>query len=259
MRFPSLANTLLFLPLLVAAGSCSSPSTPTSSATDSGVTIEVLVDLLGPGASTIATLSVANDTTVQVMLAGEALTSSVATMSVPLKVDIGTFTLDGLDCEAQDSVVTEPRLKAQLQRYFKAGVYCVKISDPGNLPETVGVILRVSYPTPKFFNGTVSPVTFASTLPVKGSVTKTLTTSTEGTIDVTLTSMGSQPNAVVGLGIGVVPSTSAECTLTKIVRIKAGTTPQISEKVDAGSYCVGLTDVGNLTNQTTFSLTIVHP
>jgi len=217
------------------------------------------VDLLAPGGSALATLSVANDSTVQVMLAGEAMTSSVSTLSVPLRLDIGTFNLDGTDCDAKDSVLTEPRLKAQLQRYFTAGVYCVKVSDPGNLPETIGVILRVGYPAPKFFAGTVSPVTFASTLPVKGAVTKTVTTSTEGTIDVTLNSLGSQPNAVVGLGIGVVPSTSAECTLTIIVQTKAGSVPQLSEKVDAGSYCVGLSDVGNLTNQTTFSMTIAHP
>jgi len=246
--------------MLMVIGSCSTPfPDQPSSTTSSDENIEVLVDLLQPGGSTIATLSLPTDTTVQVMLAGEQLTSSVASTSVPLQIDIGNFIIDGTDCEAKQTVVAEPRLKAHLQHYFAAGVYCVKISDPGNLPEPVGVILRVAYPVPKFLNGTVSPVVFSSTLPRGGSVTKTVTTSTEGTIDVTLTSLGSQPNAEVGLGIGVVPSTSASCTLTKIVRVKAGSTPQISEKVDAGSYCIGLSDVGTLTAPTTFSVTIVHP
>jgi hypothetical protein len=260
MRLSSLAKTLLCLPMLVVAGSCTKTDTTAPSSTDSSVTIEVQVDLLAPGTSSIATLSLSADSTAQVMLAGEVLTSSVASISVPLKVEIGNFITDGTDCGALDSVVTEPKLTAQLQRFFKTGVYCIKISDPNNsLPETIGVVLRVAHPVPKFFTGTVSPVTFASTLPKGGSVTKTVTLSTEGTIDITLKSLGSQPTAVVGLGIGVVPTDSSNCTLTRIVPTKPGSSPQLSVKVDAGSYCAGLIDIGNLTDNTAFSMTLSHP
>jgi len=129
----------------------------------------------------------------------------------------------------------------------------------GTLTQTVGGILRVSFPAPKLFVGTVAPVTFSSLLPQRGTVSKSFVLSTEGTIDVTLNSIGNSPNTVMGLGLGVVASDNTVCTLTTIIRTKPGTTPQLSARADAGPYCAAVIDDGNLTAATNFTMTIAHP
>ena len=106
---------------------------------------------------------------------------------------------------------------------------------------------------------TPAPTTtvFASTLSVKSSASRTFTAAQAGTVTVTLTSLGT--TAPVGMGLGVPSAGVANCTLTTSIRTTAGTTPQISAQVDAGSYCAAIFDVGNLTDTIGFEMSIVHP
>lgn len=105
---------------------------------------------------------------------------------------------------------------------------------------------------------TTSPVTttFASALAYRGAASRAITTSTAGAVKVTLTSFG-DGSTVVGLGVGI-PATSA-CTLSRSIVTLPGSEPQLVVAADAGAYCVQLFDVGALTADTAFSLTIEYP
>jgi hypothetical protein len=258
MRLSPFAKVVLSLALPVVLAGCNKTDTSTApSSPSTSVTITVYAGPLDPGGSTIYTVTLDADSTVQVNLAGEQLADPIRTISVPLQIDISTW--DGSSCTPLDSAVTEPKLTAQLQRFLAAGTYCVKVSDPGTLTQTVGSIVKIAYPAPKLFTGTVAPVTFTSLLPPRGTVSKSFVLSTEGTIDVTLNSIANAPNATVALGIGVVATDNSNCVLTTIVRTKAGGTPQLSARADAGSYCAAVIDDGALTTPSNFTMTIAHP
>ena len=111
-------------------------------------------------------------------------------------------------------------------------------------------------PTPTPTSPTTS--TFASALPVQGSVSRVFATTQAGTVTVTLKSAGAT-STVVGLGIGVPHTGVANCALFTTSRTTASTTPQITAPVDVGQYCVALYDVGTLTSPINFEVTIVYP
>jgi hypothetical protein len=258
MRLSPFAKVVLSLAVPVLLSGCNKTDTSTApSAPSTSVTINVYAGPIDPGGFTNYIVTLDADSTLQVNLAGEQLADPIRTVSVPLQIDISSW--DGSLCTALDSAVTEPRLTAQLQRFLAAGTYCVKLSDPGTLTQTIGAIVKIAYPAPKLFTGTVAPVTFTSVLPPGGTVSKSFVLSTEGTIDVTLNSIAGSPNATVALGLGVVATDNSNCVLTTIVRTKAGSTPQLSARADAGSYCAAVIDDGILTAPSNFTMTLAHP
>ena len=100
--------------------------------------------------------------------------------------------------------------------------------------------------------------TFSGTLAQRGSSFYTFTVVQTGTVSVTLTSVGSSSTLVVGLGLGT-PSGTNACTVTSSSpTASAGTTAQIAVTESPGTYCVQISDVGNLSATSTFSITIVH-
>jgi hypothetical protein len=100
--------------------------------------------------------------------------------------------------------------------------------------------------------------TFSSAIAIGGSTSRTFAVSSAGTVQVTLTSYGAGQPA--GLGIGVPTSTvGAPCALTQSVITAPGGSPQIVTTADAGSYCVQIYDIGNLSGDTGFTITIQHP
>jgi hypothetical protein len=85
----------------------------------------------------------------------------------------------------------------------------------------------------------------------------TITVTQTGPVAVTLATMS--PSVAMGLGIGTASGTTG-CTLTTSnTSVLAGPAPQLTVTEPAGSYCVNLYDVGNLTGSATFSVTISHP
>ena len=101
--------------------------------------------------------------------------------------------------------------------------------------------------------------TFAGTLAQRSSSFYTFTVVQSGTVSVMLTSVGGSSTMAVGLGLGSSNGT-ASCTITSASQTAvAGATPQITVTENPGSYCVQISDVGNLTAPSTFSITIVHP
>jgi hypothetical protein len=100
--------------------------------------------------------------------------------------------------------------------------------------------------------------TFGGTI-AQGSVRPifTVTVAQTGTVSVTLATMS--PSVAMGLGIGTASGTTG-CTLTSSsTSVLAGSAPQLTVTEPAGSYCVSLYDVGNLTSTATFTVTVSHP
>jgi hypothetical protein len=109
-----------------------------------------------------------------------------------------------------------------------------------------------SSPTPD-----TSTETFGGTI-VQGAnrPTFTVTVTQTGPVTVTLTTMS--PSVAMGLGIGTASGTTG-CTLTSSnTSVLAGSVPQLTVTEPAGTYCISLYDVGNLTGTATFTVTVSH-
>jgi len=107
--------------------------------------------------------------------------------------------------------------------------------------------------------GATTITTYASRIQEKGSAWRSFTVTTAGTVDLQLTAV-SQADAVMGLGLGTVSGTT--CVISQSVQTAANSTasaPQISTTLAAGTYCVKLYDIGNLTSITDFVITITMP
>jgi hypothetical protein len=101
---------------------------------------------------------------------------------------------------------------------------------------------------------------FDSTVAVGGSKFYSFTTTTYGTIQITLTGVSGQfvPSTVM-LGVGLGQPSGTDCVTTTSVNAAAGTTPQVTGAYDAGVYCAKVSDVGNLFAPASFSATIAYP
>lgn len=100
-------------------------------------------------------------------------------------------------------------------------------------------------------------ITFASRIQEKGSAWKGFTTTSAGTVSVQLTSV-SQGAVVMGLGLGTVSGTT--CNITQSIETapnSTATSPQISTTLAAGTYCVKVSDIGNLTTIVDFIAVIL--
>ena len=101
---------------------------------------------------------------------------------------------------------------------------------------------------------------FASTVPVGGSKFFSFATSTYGTINVTLTSVGGEfvPSTVM-VGVALGQPSGTECVTSTSTNTASGSSPQISGPYAAGTYCVRIADVGNLFAAASFSITVAYP
>ena len=101
---------------------------------------------------------------------------------------------------------------------------------------------------------------FVGTVPVGGTRFYSFTVVENGTVNVTLTSVGGTgvPSTVwMGLGIGT-PS-GEDCPTTSTVNGPSGSTPQVTGTFVPGIYCAAVVDIGNLAAPATFAATIAHP
>jgi hypothetical protein len=100
---------------------------------------------------------------------------------------------------------------------------------------------------------------FTSQLGVRGTATRSFTVNEPGTVSLTLTSIGPPATLAVGVGVGIPNGNGAGCNLTQSVVAGASSSPQITITADGGAYCVRVFDVGNLTGDVTFSVSVLHP
>jgi hypothetical protein len=102
--------------------------------------------------------------------------------------------------------------------------------------------------------------TFDGTVAVGGSRFYSFSTAQNGTVTVTLTSVGGQfvPSTIT-LGVGVGTPNGTDCTTSTSVSTSSGSTAQVTMTLSPGVYCARVYDVGNLFAAATFSATIAHP
>ena len=100
--------------------------------------------------------------------------------------------------------------------------------------------------------------TFTGTLAQGSSVVNTFTVvaATGGTVTFTLVALTPQSTITVGLGLGT-PGTSGCALASTSENVKVGTV--LSTTLSAGTYCVALYDLGNLTAANNYTLTVLHP
>lgn len=95
---------------------------------------------------------------------------------------------------------------------------------------------------------------------VGGSKFYSFTTSTYGTITVTLTAVGGSfvPSTVM-LGVGLGQPSGTDCVTTTSVNTAAGSTAQVTGNFDPAVYCAKVYDIGNLFAPASFSVSIAYP
>lgn len=101
--------------------------------------------------------------------------------------------------------------------------------------------------------------TFTGTVAVRGGDIHRFTAAA-GAISVTLTDAGPPAAILMGLGLGT-PAGDGSCAFFSgaAVRAQAGTTAQLSGTLQSGgSLCVDVFDIGNQTEEVTYSVTVVH-
>jgi hypothetical protein len=104
---------------------------------------------------------------------------------------------------------------------------------------------------------TATTETFSSLVQKNGTTTRSFTTTAQGTITVTLTSLG-QEAAFVGLGVGLSDAVTGQCTPTFSVVTSVYAGRALSVKADIGHYCILVSDIGELTNQANFTVSVTH-
>jgi hypothetical protein len=99
--------------------------------------------------------------------------------------------------------------------------------------------------------------TFTSTLVPGLTVTHAFTTSSGGAVNITITSIAPVSTIQVGLGVGVWDGTTCAIALSTN-QARQGETYQAVASL-AGSYCIAISDVGNVVGESTYSVDVVHP
>ncbi len=102
--------------------------------------------------------------------------------------------------------------------------------------------------------------TLTGSMAPKGTAIRTFTATKSGTVSVTFASTIPASAIVLGLGVGIRAATGADCNFSQTVNTSAGNAPQLTVSVDAGTYCAGVYDIGNIgPNGITVSVTVTHP
>jgi hypothetical protein len=150
---------------------------------------------------------------------------------------------------ARPRVVTRRTLAALIPLVVFAA--CDKTETPTSATTTTTTTTVASPTTTEEFNGTVS---------VGGSSFYAFTVAENGTVNVTLASVGGAGvPSTVWMGLGVGAPSGEDCSTTTMTNGPAGSSPQVSSVYAPGIYCVKVADIGNLAQTATIAVTIAHP
>jgi hypothetical protein len=88
----------------------------------------------------------------------------------------------------------------------------------------------------------------------------TVTNTGTATFSLTNTSLSNGgPPLAITIGFGVGTSTDGVCSIGYSVPASASSSPQITGTVNPGSLCVGVFDIGTMSANIDYSITVVHP
>jgi hypothetical protein len=162
----------------------------------------------------------------------------------------------GTGCGALQTTTTAAGLATHLSSFASAGTYCASVTDTGQLgvPSDFGV--RITFGDPGTTAG-AGIITYASTILPGGTTSRTLNASSAGTLTVVVDTLEPQSVQSLVLGIGFPRSDGGGCQVTLTANATRGS--QAAIPVEAGTYCVKVTDPGTLTGPAQFSMRIFHP
>ena len=108
--------------------------------------------------------------------------------------------------------------------------------------------------------GTLVTDTFTGTVAVMQTNVHNFTITVGGNVSVTLVSAGPPPTITMGLGIGSPGATAGTCSFFSggTIATAAGSTAQLNGTAAAGSYCVGVGDIGNALQPIDYVVTVAH-
>jgi hypothetical protein len=99
--------------------------------------------------------------------------------------------------------------------------------------------------------------TFAGTVTLNGATTHVFSVTQRGTVTATLTAVGTDNTAVIGVSLGTWNGTTCQIILANDQAVVgAGATGTVS---GVGNLCLRVYDVGKLTAPATYSVDVVHP
>lgn len=112
--------------------------------------------------------------------------------------------------------------------------------------------------TPTSPDSSVPPAdqTFASQLAAGGRASRSFPVPETAVVTATLSEAGT--SAKLGMGLGIPDTNGAHCHLFSAVETLPGTEPQVTETVEAGTYCVELWDPGALAETISFRIDIAY-
>ena len=111
----------------------------------------------------------------------------------------------------------------------------------------------------------LTTVTFTGTVNLGSSDFHTFTVPLSGgELDITLRAAGPPSTVFMGIYVGIPSTDGSTCTLinpSAFTVVQAGTTPQLSGTINAGTYCVAVYDAqlpGNQTAAVSYTVTVAH-
>jgi hypothetical protein len=160
--------------------SATAPPTSTSTSTSSGST-ETFSGTLAVQGSSFYSFTVATAETVSLSLAS--LTSTGILAASPSVIHLGLGVPLGTGCSVTSAVDTPAGLTAQLTSSINPDVYCVRLSDIGNLAGPMNFEIRIGHNVASSSSSpTATPATFGSFLALGGTSARTFSVSQGGTI-----------------------------------------------------------------------------
>ena len=98
---------------------------------------------------------------------------------------------------------------------------------------------------------------FPGTLTQNGGVTHSFVTARSGTVQATLTSVAPDSTLILGFSLGTWNGNACQSVIAKDNAIQAAVL--VGTANSAGTLCVRIYDVGNLTEPVTYQIDVVHP
>jgi hypothetical protein len=250
----------LVLALAVSAGcdkKSSSATSPTTTVTTTAPTTVYFTGTLSAKGTAFYSFTVGSVGQIAVLYASAVDTgTSVTRTSRRLTIGVPK----GTGCGAITTATATPGFSSQVKASVASGIYCVAITDAGDVTGDVDYTVRIVYPQETAATSAGEQTeTFASNLTVLGAASRTFSVSQSGTATITLQNLGNSSTLRAGIGVGIPKEDGSGCILTTSLQTTAGSTPLVTSAIDPGTYCIRIFDLGQFTDTTSFSITLKHP
>jgi hypothetical protein len=138
-----------------------------------------------------------------------------------------------------------------VRRISAAGSLCLILAVLFNACAQDSATTELTRPT----TAPAKVVSFSGLLQPQGTDSYTFTVTQAGYVEATLVGLGAPSTTTVGFGIGT-PSATSTCSVLHSVTTGAGTSAQIVGTGLAGTLCITIFDLGNLTGPTLYTITV---